>query len=253
MIVMRSPREIDSISRAASVLVETHAAICRYIQPGATTLSLDRLIEEYIRDAGATPTFKGYRGFSFSATFGVNDGVVNSLPTARRLATGDIVTVGFGLRLEAYQSLQYITYPVGMVRAENATLLAVTYDALMNAVQVTRAGRVVRDISAAIQSTAEGAGFSVCRQYTGSGIGREMHEAPQIPCFADKKSGPTLHPGLVLSILSIVQSGASPVKVLKDGWSVVTADGRNAAAFSHMVAVTDGEPRILTPYCPGST
>lgn len=217
------------------------------VRPGITTAELDEIAEETIRDAGALPAFKGYHGFPATICSSVNDEVVHGIPTRlRRLLLGDIVSVDVGAIVDGYYGDSAMTFPVGVIDDETQRLLDVTRASLEAGIAKTRTGMRLYDISAAIQAVAEDAGFSVVREYVGHGIGREMHEEPQIPNFGPAGKGPSLKEGMVFAIEPMINAGAATVRQMDDGWTVMTADGSPSAHFEHTIAITEDGPVVLT-------
>jgi methionyl aminopeptidase len=246
-IVLKSPREIASMREAGRIVALTLVKLRDAVRPGVSTLDLDRLAHETVTKAGAKPAFLGYRGYPASVCASINDEIVHGIPRRDRvLKEGDIVSLDFGAIYQGYYGDSAITVPVGKVSAEVARLLQVTEEALESGIAQALSGRHLGDVSAAIQAHAEKAGFSVVRKYVGHGIGRAMHEKPEVPNFGTPGLGPTLRPGLVLAIEPMVNTGTYETIELDDGWTVMTADGGLSAHFEHTVAITDGEPEVLT-------
>lgn len=245
-VFLRGREEIDAIREAARLVAQTLALLGREVRPGVTTAVLDRLAEEFIRDHGGRPAFKGYRGFPASICPSINDEVVHGIPGPRRLAEGDVVGVDVGVEKGGYYGDAAVTFPVGEVSEEAARLLQVTREALMRGVAQAKAGNRVGDISHAIQSHVEGHRFSVVRSLVGHGIGREMHEEPQVPNYGLPDRGPRLMVGQVLAIEPMVNAGGPDVVTRDDGWTVVTKDGTLSAHFEHTVAVGPEGPEILS-------
>jgi methionyl aminopeptidase len=217
------------------------------VAAGVSTGDLDALAEKRIRQAGATPAFKGYHGYPAAICASINDEVIHGIPSGRRLLQGgDIISIDVGASLDGYFGDSAITLPVGSVSEQAATLLRVTEEALHKAIEQVRPGGRVSDISAAVQRHVESHGFSVVREFVGHGIGQKMHEEPQVPNYGEPGRGPRLAEGMVLAIEPMVNAGKAAVKVLGDGWTAVTRDGSLSAHFEHTVAVTAGEPWILT-------
>jgi methionyl aminopeptidase len=217
------------------------------VGPGVTTAHLDELAEEAIRAAGAVPAFKGYHGFPATLCTSLNSEVVHGIPSAkRRLRDGDIISVDVGAVIDGYYGDSAMTFSVGHLEAETNRLLEVTRGSLDAGIAACLVGNHLSDISHAVQRLAEGAGFSVVREYVGHGIGREMHEEPQIPNYGPPGKGPVLKTGMVFAIEPMINAGGADVESLSDGWTVVTCDGRPSAHFEHTVAVTDGGPLVLT-------
>lgn len=216
------------------------------VAPGVTTAYLDELAEQTIREAGAVPAFKGYRGFPATICASPNNEVVHGFPRETPLSEGDVLSVDVGVVLDGYYGDSAMTFPVGRVSDEATHLMDVTRDALDAGISKCRAGMRISDIGHAVQTVVEDAGFSVVREYVGHGIGREMHEDPQIPNYGPAGKGPALRPGMVFAIEPMVNAGGFAVRQLDDGWTVVTEDGSLSAHFEHTVAVTDDGPAIFT-------
>lgn len=246
MIVRKSPRELDVMRRAGKVVAEVLHRLSAIVRPGITTLELDRLAEEWIIARGARPAFKGYQGYPASICTSVNNEVVHGIPSDRRLNDGDIISIDVGVELDGFYGDAAVTLPVGEVSETAKKLLAVTKEALMAGIAAAKPNRRLSDISHAVQTAVESQGFSVVREYVGHGIGQRMHEEPQLPNYGPPGMGPVLKPGLTLAIEPMVNVGAPDVETLADGWTVVTKDGSLSAHFEHTVAITDGEPEILT-------
>jgi len=247
VIVCRSAAELARMREAGRLVGEVLTELASKVAPGVTTAELDELAERRILSAGATPAFKGYHGYPATICTSVNDEVIHGIPSSRRvLAEGDIVSIDVGVSLGGYFGDSAITLPVGRVSEEAATLLRVTEEALYKAIERARPGGRVSDIGHAVQQHVEAYGFSVVREFVGHGIGQQMHEEPQVPNYGEAGRGPRLAEGMVLAIEPMVNAGKPAVKVLADGWTAVTKDGRLSAHFEHTVAVTAGEPWILT-------
>ena len=247
-IILKAPWEIEILRRANRLVAETLLELARRVRPGLTTLELDRIAEGYLRERGARPAFKGYRDYPFTLCASINEAVVHGFPSARALAEGDILSLDMGAVVEGYYGDAAVTLPVGRISAEAERLLRVTRECLDRGVQAVRPGGRLADISRAVQAHAEANGFSVVRVFVGHGIGKALHEAPQIPNFVDagQGRGPVLKPGMVLAIEPMINAGGPDVKVLEDRWTAVTADGSLSAHFEHTVAVAEDGPDILT-------
>ena len=245
-VFLRGKEEIDAIRAAARLVARTLAMLGREVRPGITTRKLDELAESFILEHGARPAFKGYRGFPASICPSINDEVVHGIPGERTLAEGDIVGMDVGVEKDGYYGDAAFTFAVGPVSDEATRLLAVTREALMRGVAQAKAGNRVGDISHAIQSYVEAQGFSVVRTLVGHGIGRHMHEEPQVPNYGAPDRGPRLMAGQVLAIEPMVNVGAPEVVTRPDGWTVVTKDGSLSAHFEHTVAVGADGPEILS-------
>jgi methionyl aminopeptidase len=248
VIVRKSPEEIEQIAAAGRVLARTLTMLKRKARPGVTTGELDEAAERFIRSQGGEPAFLGYRGFPGSICASPNSMVVHGIPGPYKLSRGDILSIDVGVILDGWVADAAITVPVGKVTPVAQRLLTVTREALFEGVEQCRAGNRLGDVSHAIQQRVEADGFAVIRALVGHGIGREMHEEPQIPNFGEPGSGPLLDVGMVLAIEPMVNVGAPPIKVGQDNWSVYSQDGSLAAHFEHTVAITAEGPRILTPW-----
>ncbi len=245
-IVCRSASEIERMAAANALVARILAELGSVAAPGVTTRDLDALAERRIREAGARPAFKGYRGYPATLCASVNEQVVHGIPSDRKLVEGDIVSLDMGVVLDGYYGDAAITVGVGRISAEAARLLRVTQAALEAAIAQVRVGARVSDISHAVQRVVEANGFSVVREFVGHGIGTALHEEPQIPNYGEPGRGPRLAEGMVLAIEPMVNAGRPGVKVLADGWTAVTKDGSLSAHFEHTVAVTRDGPLILT-------
>lgn len=246
MTQLKSQLEIKVIQEAGQIVAKCLQILSQMIEPGVATLDLDRKAEEYILAQGGIPAFKGYQGFPASICVSVNEEVVHGIPSNRRLGAGDIVGIDVGVKLKRYFADAAATFPVGKISKEAGRLLMVTRSALEAGIERCRAGRHLSDISHAIQKKAEDNGFSVVRRFVGHGIGRKMHESPQIPNYGPSGKGILLRPGMVFALEPMVNSGGYEVEILPDKWTVVTADGSLSAHFEHTVAVTEEDPFILT-------
>lgn len=246
MIILKSEREINYLRDAGRIVAETHEEVKKAVKPGVSTLDLDRIAEEYIKGRGAIPAFKGYHGFTGNICSSVNEEVVHGIPGLRKLKTGDNVSIDIGAVINGYNGDAAITIPVGEVDAEVQKLLDVTEESLYKGIEQAIIGNRLSDISHAVQSHVEQYGFGVVRDYVGHGIGRSMHEDPQVPNYGSPGRGPRLKAGMTLAIEPMVNMGTYEVKTLDDGWTVVTLDGKRSAHFEHSIAITDGKPEILT-------
>jgi methionyl aminopeptidase len=246
MIVRKSPAELETMREAGRVTARALAAVGAAVKVGVTTGELDDLAAAAIRDAGALPAFKGYHGFPATICASPNSVVVHGIPGRGRLVEGDIISVDVGAIVDGYYGDAAFTWPVGDVALEVARLLEVTRRSLEAGIARCVPGMRLYDISAAVQRVAEGAGFSVVREYVGHGIGRAMHEEPQVPNYGMAGRGPTLQPGMVLAIEPMVNLGGPGVVQAQDGWTVSTADGSPSAHFEHTVAITEDGPVLLT-------
>ena len=231
---------------AGRIVAETLELIRQAVKPDVTTQELDRIADEYIRERGAIPAFKGYNGFPGSICASVNEEVVHGIPGPRKLKNGDIISVDIGTLINGFYGDAAMTFPVGEVAPEVAQLLKVTEESLYKGIAQAVADQRLYDISHAVQIHAEEFGYGVVRDYVGHGIGRKMHEDPQIPNYGAPGRGPRLKPGMTLAIEPMINMGTYEVKTLRDNWTVITRDGKWSAHFEHTIAITDGEPEILT-------
>lgn len=246
MIIIKSSREIEQLRRPNAIVAEVLQRLRKAVVAGITTRELDQIAEEVILSMGAVPAFKGYRGFPASLCASINEQVVHGIPNQRRLKEGDIVSLDVGASLNGYFGDAAITLPVGSVDPEAQRLLEVTERALTLGIEKARKGNRLFDISHAIQGWVESQGFSVVRDFVGHGIGKSLHEEPQIPNFGSPHQGPRLEEGMVFALEPMVNEGMYEVKILSDGWTVITADRKRSAHFEHTIAITDGDPEILT-------
>jgi len=247
MIILKTLEEIEAIARACRLVAETLLALKREIRPGVTTDYLDRVAERYIRARGGIPAFKGYRNYPKTLCASVNDQVVHGIPSKRLLKDGDIVGLDLGAIIDGFYGDSAVTVRVGDIDPRVDELLRVTEEALYAGIAQAMVGNRLSDISHAIQQHAEAAGFSVVTDFVGHGIGRQLHEEPQVPNYGKPGQGPRLQAGMVLAIEPMVNMGGSGVRILDDQWTAVTSDGSLSAHFEHTIAIqADGPPRILT-------
>ncbi len=246
MVILKQPSEIEKIRESNGIVAEILAELKEKVQEGVTTLELDRISEELVLKKGAKPAFKGYRGYPFSLCASINEQVIHGLPSQRVLTEGDIVGLDFGVYYHGYYGDAALTVPVGKISKEASMLLKATEESLDRAIQEATVGNRLGDISAAVQKHVEAEGFSVVRDFVGHGIGRNLHEDPQIPNYGIKGRGVALKAGMVLAIEPMVNAGTYKVRMLTDGWTAVTADGRLSAHFEHTIAITDHGPEILS-------
>lgn len=248
MIELKSLAEIEEMAEAGAIIHGLFAEIERRVEPGVSTLVLDAFAEEFIRSHdGAVPLFKGQYGFPGSLCTSINSEVVHGIPSdARRLAEGDIISVDVGVRRRGWCGDSARTFAVGQVSDEAGELMAVTKRALAAAVEATVPGKHVGDVGAAVEAAVRGSGFHIIRDLVGHGIGRELHEDPQVPNRGTAGEGPLLRAGMVLAIEPMVAVGTWRIRTLEDGWTLATADDSLSAHFEHTVAVTDAGPRVLT-------
>lgn len=246
MIIGKSQKEIEKMRASGQLVGSVLCELRKMVKPGVTTLEVNDAAERMIRDAGAFPTFKGYNGFPFSICASVNEQVVHGFPSRYELKEGDIFSVDVGVTLDGFVGDTAATIPVGRVSDDLLKLIRVTEDCLRLAIDKCRAGNHVGDIGYAVQSHAEAHGYSIVRDYVGHGIGRRMHEDPQIPNYGKPGKGPRIKKGYVFAVEPMINLGSHHTKTLKDGWTVVTVDGRPSAHVEHTIAVTEQGPEVLT-------
>ncbi len=246
VIIIKSPREIEHLKRSNAIVAEVFQELGGAVLPGITTQELDQIAEKIILSKGAIPAFKGYRGFPATLCISINEEVVHGIPGQRKLKEGDIVSLDVGVNLNGYFGDAAITLPVGNIDKPARSLLEVTEKALYIGIEKAKIGNRLFDISHAIQAWAEAHGFSVVRDFVGHGIGKNLHEEPQIPNFGPPHQGPRLEKGMVFALEPMVNEGTSEVKILSDGWTVVTADGKRSAHFEHTIAISDEKAEILS-------
>jgi methionyl aminopeptidase len=246
VIIRKSVEEIETMSRAGTVVAQTLALVEERLEPGVTTRELDEVAEEFIRSHGGEPTFKGYKGYPAATCLSPNAMVVHGIPGKVRLEDGDILSVDVGVTLDGFVADSAWTFGVGSISAEAQRLLDTCKSALEAGIEQARAGNSIGDISEAVQTVTEAAGFSVIRSLVGHGVGRSMHEDPQVPNFVSSYRGPELKEGMTIAIEPMITAGGPDVYIHDDEWSISTADGSLAAHFEHTVAVTAAGPRILT-------
>ncbi len=246
MIILKSERELRYMRDAGRIVAGALEEVKKAVRPEVTTQELDKAAEEYIKGCGAIPAFKGYHGFPGNICTSVNEQVVHGIPGLRRLKSGDNVSIDIGAVINGYNGDAAITVPVGEVDASVMKLIAVTEDSLYKGLEQAVAGNRLSDVSNAVQIAAEAHGYGVVRDYVGHGIGRHMHEDPQIPNYGPPGRGPRLKPGMTLAIEPMINEGTFEVRTLDDGWTVVTTDGKRSAHFEHTVVVTENGPEILT-------
>ena len=247
MIIRKSAAEIDRIARAGALVAETIAAVGERIEPGITTLELDRIADRHIRAHGGVPTSQGYKGYPRAICISVDDVVVHGIPDGTVVEDGSLVTIDVGVTLDGSIADSAYTFGVGSVDAESRRLRDVCQDALAAGIAEARLGNRVGDISHAIQTVVEGAGFSVVKSLVGHGVGRHYHEDPHVPNFGEAGRGPRLSEGMTIAIEPMITVGGPEVWLAEDGWTIATTDGSRAAHFEHTVAILPDGPRILTP------
>lgn len=245
MIHLKSPEEVEIMDRANRIVHKVLQRVSSEVAPGVALRELDAVAESTTKSLGGKPAFKGYHGYPASICLSVNDEVVHGIPGERKLQEGDIVSVDFGVVLDGYYGDAACTLPVGQVNEGSRKLMEVTRESLLKGIERARVGERVSDVSHAVQTWAEGHGFSVVRDYVGHGIGRALHEEPQVPNFGTPGLGPKLRAGMVLAIEPMVNEGGPEVTVDPDGWTVRTRDGKRSAHFEYSVALTESGPRVL--------
>ncbi|NLL19264.1 MAG: type I methionyl aminopeptidase [Clostridia bacterium] len=246
MICLKSERELSFMRQAGQLTAKVLKAMEEAVKPGITTGELDAIAEDLIVRNGGTPSFKGYNGFPASICTSVNNEVVHGIPGLRKLVAGDIISIDVGVEINGYHGDAAVTLPVGEPDEDILNLLTVTKEALMLAIQQAVVGNRLSDISHAVEKHVEEFGYSVVKDYVGHGIGRQLHEEPQVPNFGPPGRGPRLKAGMTLAIEPMVNMGTYRVRTLQDDWTVVTLDGKPSAHFEHTVAITDRGPEILT-------
>ena len=246
MIVCKSPAEIEKMRGASALVAEVLGELAVLVAPGVSSLDLDVAAERLVRDAGAEPAFKGYRGYPCTLCASVNEQVIHGIPSKRPLVEGDVISLDMGVKMNGFFGDSAITVPVGRVSDEAERLLRVTRESLEKGIEQVRLGGRISDIGHAIQAHVEAPGFSVVREFVGHGIGAALHEEPQIANYGDPGRGPRLAEGMTLAIEPMVNAGRPSVKMLSDGWTAVTRDGSLSAHFEHTVAVTNNGPLVLT-------
>lgn len=245
--MVKNPDEIALMQEANQIVAETLVKVRKAVGPGVTTWELDRIAEDHCTSKNAKPAFKGYRGFPASLCVSINEEVVHGIPSKKRkLKKGDIISIDFGVFHRGYFGDSAITLPVGRIDSKVDRLLKVTDESLQRAIAQVQIGNRISDISKAVQTYVEGEGYSVVRQFVGHGIGTSLHEGPEIPNFVSGESTPRILEGLVLAIEPMVNMGTHKVKVLRDGWTVITGDKKPSAHFEHSVAATADGPLVLS-------
>ena len=247
MITIYSPEEVEKIAAAGKLTADTLSFLAKAVRPGISTLDLDRMAEKFIRDRGGIPSCKGFEGYPASVCTSVNDVVVHGIPTARKiLKKGDIISLDLVVELNGYMGDSCITVPVGRTNRKNAQLLKVTEEALFAGIKQAVPGNTVGDIGHAVESYVKPYGYGVLREYVGHGIGRGMHEDPEIPNYGTPGHGARLEEGMVICIEPMITMGRADIVTAKDGWTVSTEDGLPAAHFEHTLVITGNGPKILT-------
>lgn len=246
MITLKSPSEIELMRRAGKITAAARALAGEMVKPGVTTREIDRAVEQFIRKNGAVPSFLNYHGYPGSACISVNDEVIHGIPGNRVLKEGDIVSVDVGAYIGGFHGDCAATFACGEISQEAQRLIDVTRESFFRGIACAREGKRLFDISAAVQEYVEANGFTVVREFVGHGIGRQLHESPEVPNYGTAGRGPRLLRGMTLAIEPMVNAGAASIRQLSDGWTVKTLDGKLSAHYENTVLITDGEPEILT-------
>ena len=246
MITIKNERELESMRQACKITAAARALAGDMVKPGVTTKAIDQAVHDYIVAQGAKPSFLGYNGFPASACISVNNVVIHGIPGGYTLKDGDIVSIDVGAYYKGFHGDCAATFACGAISAEARKLIAVTEQSFYEGIRFARKGNRVQDISRAVQAHVESNGFSVVRSFVGHGVGRQLHEEPEVPNFVSSYRGPRLLPGMTIAVEPMVNAGSYDVKILKDGWTVVTSDGQLSAHYENTVLITDGEPEILT-------
>ena len=246
MIAIKNERELASMRQACKITAAARALAGEMVRPGVSTKEIDKAVYEYIVAQGAKPSFLGYHGFPDSTCISVNSTVIHGIPGGYILKEGDIVSVDVGAYYKGFHGDCAATFPCGQISAEAQKLIDVTKQSFFEGIRFATRGHRVSDISHAIQTYVESNGFSIVRSFVGHGVGRQLHEEPEVPNFGNPGRGPRLLPGMTLAVEPMVNAGTHEVRVLKDGWTVLTADGKLSAHYENTVLITDGEPEILT-------
>ena len=246
MIVIKNGQDLQNMRQACKITAAARALAGEMVRPGMTTEAIDKAVHDYIVSQGAKPSFLGYRGYPASACISVNNTVIHGIPGGYKLKEGDIVSVDVGAYYKGFHGDCAATFPCGAISAEAQRLIDVTKQSFFEGIRFAKRGHRVSDISHAVQAHVESNGFSVVRAFVGHGVGAQLHEEPEVPNYGNPGRGPRLLPGMTLAIEPMVNEGIHEVRVLKDGWTVVTADGKLSAHYENTVLITDGEPEILT-------
>lgn len=246
MIICKSATEIEKLRRSGRLVREILEEAREQAKPGVTTMDLENFVERRLAKSGAKPAFKGYRGYPCCLCASVNEQIVHGIPSNRRLNDGDIISLDLGVIIDGYYGDSAMTVPVGTISESLQRLLRVTEESLQLAIEKARVGNRLGDVSSVVEQHVVSSGFSVVREFVGHGIGRQLHEEPQIPNFGQPGYGPPLKEGMVLAIEPMVNAGSPGLKILDDQWTAVTADGAHSAHFEHMIAVTHNGPDVLT-------
>ncbi len=247
MISLKTGRNVEAMRRAGRITAAARALAGEMVKPGASTKAIDKAVHDFIVSQGAKPSFLGYQGYPASICISINDQVIHGIPGGRKIREGDIVSVDVGAFIDGYHGDCAATYVAGEASAEDKRLIQVTRESFFEGLRFARVGYRVSDISHAIQAYVEAHGFSVVREFVGHGIGTQMHEEPEVPNFGKPARGPRLMPGMTLAVEPMVNLGVAAVRVLSDGWTVVTEDGKPSAHYENTILITNGDPEILTP------
>ena len=246
MITLKSEHEIELMRRAGKIAAAARALARDMVKPGVTTQQIDKAVYHFIKSQGATPSFLNYNGYPASVCVSVNDEIIHGIPGKRVLKEGDIVSVDVGAYIGGFHGDCAGTYPCGQVSDQALDLIRVTQQSFFEGLKFAREGYRLSDISHAVQEYVESHGYSVVREYVGHGIGRRMHESPEVPNFGNPGHGPRLLRGMTIAVEPMVNAGSAAIRQMSDGWTVKTADGRNAAHYENTILITDGDPELLT-------
>ena len=246
MITIKNEHELESMRQACKITAAARALAGEMVRPGVSTKAIDQAVHDYIVAQGAKPSFLGYNGFPASACISVNSTVIHGIPGGYTLKEGDIVSIDVGAYYKGFHGDCAATFACGAISAEAQRLIDVTKQSFFEGIRFAKKGNRVQDISRAVQAHVESNGFSVVRSFVGHGVGRQLHEEPEVPNFVSSYRGPRLLPGMTIAVEPMVNAGSYDVKVLKDGWTTVTSDGKLSAHYENTVLITDGEPEILT-------
>ena len=246
MITIKNERELESMRQACKITAAARALAGEMVKPGVSTKAIDQAVHDYIVSQGAKPSFLNYNGFPASACISVNETVIHGIPGGYILKEGDIVSIDVGAFYKGFHGDCAATFACGAISTEAQKLIEVTKQSFFEGMKFATKGKRVQDISHAIQTYVESNGFSVVRTFVGHGVGRQLHEEPEVPNFGNPGRGPRLIPGMTIAVEPMVNVGVADVRILKDGWTVVTADGKLSAHYENTVLITDGEPEILT-------
>ncbi len=250
MITLRSAREIEALRRAGKIIADARALAGEMVKPGVTTREIDKAVYQFIKSQGAEPSFLNYNGYPASACISVNDEIIHGIPGKRVLQEGDIVSIDVGAYIGGFHGDCAATYACGTISDEAQRLIDVTRQSFFEGIKFAREGYRISDIGHAVQEYVEANGFSVVREYVGHGVGRQMHEAPEVPNYGAPGHGPKLLRGMTIAVEPMVNAGTANIRQMPDGWTVKTADGKYAAHYENTVLITSGEPELLTVPAP---